>query len=144
MKLMPRYVELENKLMDSGSYRKRPWGGLDFYKTLITLSTNHKFLYRKNFIDQVKSLACANNSKIFNYNREYVDVVLSDVEILNARKLLFEEYYMMKDLYDLFPGEIIAYEDFSTPDKKYPDYKNIEGNFDIIENFDIFKEIFGK
>jgi hypothetical protein len=144
MKLMPPFIEIKSELLSPNNYRKRPWGGLEFYKKLINVSTNHKFLYRKNFIDQTKSLACAFSSSTFSKNRKNFDVVLTDEEILFARNTLVSDYYKMKDLYDLFPGEIIAYEDFAKVDEKYPDYKNVQGNFDIIEDFDVLKEVFGK
>jgi hypothetical protein len=111
---------------------------------LISLSTNHKFLYRKNFIDQVKSLACAFSSNTFSPYRNHLNVILTDQEILDIRDRLVNDYYKMKDLYNLFPAEIIAYEDFATPNEKYPDYESVEGNFDIIEDFDVLKEVFGK
>ena len=138
LKIFPHHIEKDD-------LKRRPWGGLDFYKTLITLSTNHKFLYRKNFIDQVKSYACAVNSNLWgNRRRDKFSIKISDKEIIDAKKILMNEYYKMKNLYDLFPAEIMAYEDFATPEEKYPDYKNVQGNFDIIEDFDVLKEVFGK
>jgi hypothetical protein len=141
LKLMPYQLDNKDPLVP---FKKSPWGGLELYKELINICTDHKFLYRKNFIDQTKSLACAFSSNTFSRNRKNFDVVLTDKEIINAKNILLEEYYKMKDLYDLFPAEIIAYEDFATPNRKYPDYKNVQGNFDIIEDFDVLKEVFGK
>jgi hypothetical protein len=93
----------------------------------------------------VKSYACAAHSNLWGgRGRSKISLKISDQEILDARTTLINEYYALKDFYDLYPGEIIAYEDFATPNEKYPDYINLEGNFDIIEDFDVLKEVFGK
>jgi hypothetical protein len=115
----------------------------NFVEELLKLSTDHIFLYRKNFKDQVKSWVLSLNTQQFMNNRSNLVVTASDQQILDARNILYDEYLFIKKIYKKFSGKIVAYEDFATSDQKYLDYRSTEGNFDIIEDFDVYNEVFG-
>jgi LPS sulfotransferase NodH len=115
-----------------------------FLMELLEISTEHVFLYRKNFIEQARSWVLCENAQIFSPERHNISSTVSDLQILDARRIIYDEYLDIKKIYKKYPSNIIAYEDFATSDKKYPDYKSVQGNFNIIEDFDVLKEVFGK
>jgi hypothetical protein len=115
----------------------------NFYPTLISKSTKHVFLYRRNFRSQVISQAASSVSGSWYVDRSTRNVKINDQSLLDNYSRLIWEYQQIKEIYQQSPGEIVALEDFGTSAERYPEYKNLTGNFDLVENFDVEQEVFG-
>jgi hypothetical protein len=119
---------------------------LQFYSELIECCTNHIYLYRRNFVDQVISHVIARETNNYFIERNTTDlIILSDHEIMLSRQEIYNQWQVIKTLYNHKPGKVVAMEDQSDElyIKKYPRYQNVIGNFDLIGDFDIEAEIFG-
>lgn len=113
---------------------------IDICIKIISLSDHHCYLYRKDFIGQVKSLVGAAFSKEFGPNRTTEKIYVPDTNITNTSDSLIKTYELIKELYSLSPNEIITTESLVVGKKYNP--INIKGNFDIISNYDVEKEVF--
>ena len=95
---------------------------LEFYEDLVYGSADKiYYLYRKNSLEHLKSIITADIKSKYSYYRQYKEWKL-DVTM----DLLEKEYEKIKldvkrldNVRNRFPGEIVYYEDFATPDKRY-------------------------
>lgn len=108
--------------------------------TIIELSDHHCYLYRKDFIGQIRSLASASMTNEFGPNREKEKVYVPDDVIIGTRTSIVRTYELTKRIYTTFPGEIVSTESLSIG-KKYNSI-TVKGNFDLIEDYDVEKQVF--
>ena len=79
---------------------------LEFYENLVYGSADKiYYLYRKNTLEHLKSIITADIKSKYSYYRQYKEWKLDVKRLDNVR--------------NRFPGEIVYYEDFATPDKRY-------------------------
>jgi hypothetical protein len=114
------------------------------YADIFNTCTEHVFLYRRNFRQQVLSFSAAMASGSWNQNRSHISLNLTSNQLINARRFMISEYTQIKLLYNAYPGPIVALEDVTDQYKGYPNYKEISGvDIDQVEDFDVESEIFG-
>jgi hypothetical protein len=113
---------------------------IDICIRVINLSDHHYYLYRKNFVAQVKSLVSATMSQEYGPNREKEKIYVPDEIITSTRNSLIKTYELIKEVYTRSPNEVISTESL-TVGKKYNSII-VNGNFDIIENYEVEKEVF--
>lgn len=117
-----------------------------FYKDILFTSTEVYYLYRKDFKSQVKSMAIAritgNYYKFRNTDELQDQIVVPDEIILSTVDMLKNNWITIRELFQCCPGTVIALED-ADQSKKYNQYQNVQGNFDLIQDFDVEQEVFG-
>ena len=117
---------------------------LQIYADIFNICTDHVFLYRRNFRQQVLSFSASMESGLWNQNRSHISLNLTSNQLIDARRFMISEYTQIKLLYNAYPGPIVALEDVTDQDKGYPNYKEISGvDIDQVEDFDVESEIFG-
>lgn len=113
---------------------------VDICLKIIKLSDHHCYLYRKDFIRQIQSLSRALLTKEYGPNREKENIYITDEVIIRTRIGLINTYELIKKIYKILPSEIISTESLDMSEK----YNSItvKGNFDLIEDYDVEKQVF--
>lgn len=118
-----------------------------FYKDILFMATEVYYLYRKDFVAQVKSMAIAITTTDFSPNRAVDKHLNVPVNVIHqAYGDVMANWMIVKDLYQCFPSKVIALEDtdITGPGQtKYPAYNNLHGNFFLIRDFDVAQHVFG-
>jgi hypothetical protein len=113
---------------------------IDICLRIIELSDHHCYLYRKDFVGQIKSLASAFMTNEFGPNREKEKVYVPDEVIIGTRAGMIRTYELIKKIYTQSPSEAVSVESLSIG-KKYNSI-TVKGNFDIIEDYDVEEQVF--
>lgn len=113
---------------------------IDICLKIIDISDHHCYLYRKNFVSQVKSLVNAELSKEYGPNRIKEKIYAPDERIKGTYNSLVKTYELIKMIYEKSPNDIISTESLTVRSTYNPIVT--KGNFDIISNYDVEKEVF--
>jgi len=113
---------------------------VDICLKIIHLSDHHCYLYRKDFVGQIRSLSRALLTQEYGPNREKENIHITDEVIIKTRIGLINTYELIRNIYKISPGEIISTESLNMSEK----YNSIavKGNFNIIEDYDIEEQVF--
>ena len=113
---------------------------VDICSKIIEISDHHCYLYRKDFVGQIRSLASASITNEFGPNREKEKVYVPDEVIIGTRTGMIKTYELIKKIYTRSPGEVVSTESLRNS-KKYNSI-TVKGNFSIIEDYDVEEQVF--
>jgi hypothetical protein len=113
---------------------------IDICVKIIKVSDHHCYLYRRDFIGQIKSLVSASIVKEYGPNRKKEKVYVPTEKIATTSNNIIDTYELIQRLYAIIPGELIETESMRVG-KKYNQI-TVYGNFDTINNYDIEREVF--
>jgi hypothetical protein len=125
------YIENKEKILQEA---------IDICLRIITVSDHHCYLYRRDFIGQIKSLVSASIVKEYGPNRKKEKVYAPTEKIATTSNSIIDTYELIQRLYAIIPGELIETESMRVG-KKYNQI-TVYGNFDTINNYDIEREVF--
>lgn len=113
---------------------------IDICIRIIKVSDHHCYLYRRDFIGQIKSLVSASMLKEYGPDRKKEKVYAPAEKIATTTSNIIDTYELIQRLYTIIPGELIETESMRIG-KKYNQI-TVYGEFDTISNYDIEKEVF--
>ena len=113
---------------------------IDICLKIINLSDHHCYLYRKDFVGQVKSLVSANISQEFGPNRAKEKVYVPEELITSTRNSLIKTYELIKEIYTRSPNDIISTESLTVGKKYNP--VTVKSYLALLDDYDVGKEVF--